>query len=164
MALLDDWRALAIGAALVWGFWGMFAKVATDRLDWRTALLFVIGSHFTATLCVTVRKANFQLSAHHLAAVAAGLCSTMGAVMMYRALERADGGVVIAVSAQYVLVTALLSAVFLHERVTPLKGLGLVCGVLAIVLLCWEQKPRTEEARPHEPRAEHIVLPDGPAG
>jgi transporter family protein len=160
-ALLDDWRALAIGAALVWGFWGVFAKVATDRLDWRTALLFVIGSHFTVTFCVTVWKANFKLSPAHLAAVAAGVCSCMGGILMYRALERADGGVVIAVSAQYVLATALLSAVFLHERLTPLKLLGLVCGVMAIILLCWEQ-PRAAERRLHEPTAEHIALPDGP--
>jgi len=162
--LLNDWRALAIGAAFVWGFWGLLAKIATDRLDWRTALLFVIGSHFTVTFCVTVWKANFELSKFHLAAVAAGVCSCMGGIMMYRALERTDGGTVIAVSAQYVLFTALLSAVILHERLTPLKLLGLVCGVLAIVLLCWEQKPRTGENRLHEPRAEHVVLPEGPAG
>ena len=138
MHLLDDWRALAIGAALLWGFWGFFAKIAAVRLDWRTALLFVVSTHFTIILCATVRKANVTLSWSHAAAVAAGVCGGIGAILMYRALEQADAGVVIAVSAQYVLVTALLSWALLGEGLGLRKIAGLVLAILAIVLLTWE--------------------------
>jgi len=161
MHLLNDWRALAIGAALLWGIWGFFAKIAAVRLDWRTALLFVVSTHFTIILCATVRKANMTFSWSHAAAVAAGVCGGIGAIMMYRALEQADAGVVIAVSAQYVLVTALLSWALLGESLDLRKISGLVLAILAIILLTWESPTSRERDELRSSAAEVVRPQDG---
>ena len=141
MSLLSDWRVLAIGAAVLWGFWGVFAKVATTRLDWRTALVYVNSTHCLLVLACTVWHAKWGFSRSHGAAIAGGVFAAAGAIFMYRALERASGSLVIAVSAQYVLVTALLSWMLLGEHLKPRRLLGIVLAVVAIVLLSWEEKP-----------------------
>ncbi len=137
MSLLDDWRVLAIGAAVLWGFWGFFAKVATERLDWRTALVFVVATHCVVIMSSTIWQAKWGISRWHVAAIAAGCFGGIGAILMYRAFEKASGSLAIAVSAQYVLVTALLSWLLLNEHLGLRRIVGIVLAVVAVVLLSW---------------------------
>ena len=147
MNLLNDWRFLVVAAALLWGCWGFLAKVASVGLEWRTALLFVGGTNFLVILAVTVGQARFQPTWSHAAAVAAGLCGAAGAVCFYRALPTAEASVAIAVSAQYVLVTTVLSWAILHEPFSLRKLLGLVLAVVAIMLLTGKE-PGSSVANP----------------
>jgi len=145
MNLLDDWRVLAIGAAILWGIWGFFAKIAAERLDWRTALVFVVATHCAVIMSSTIWKVKWGVSRWHLAAIIAGAFGGIGAILMYRAFEKASGSLVIAVSAQYVLVTALLSWLLLNEHLGLRRIIGIVLAVVAIVLLSWED-PRESPA------------------
>lgn len=81
-----------------------------------------------------------------MAAIAGGCFGGIGALCMYRAFEKASGSLVIAVSAQYVLVTALLSWLLLNEHLGLRRIVGIILAVLAIVLLSWEEPKESSGA------------------
>ena len=86
-----------------------------------------------------------------VASVLVLLAAIAGGWLLYRAFEKASGSLVIAVSAQYVLVTALLSWLLLNEHLGLRRIIGIVLAVVAIVLLSWEDPRESPAAQPSGP-------------
>lgn len=128
---------LALGAAVAWGVWALFVRLAERTLLPETVVLV---SYVTASLLVLgyvlVTPAGSPASVEGLGwAVAAGLATAVGSLLYYTALARADVGVVSTVTGLYFVVAAVLGVVVLREEVTAAKLAGIGFAVLAVVLL-----------------------------
>ncbi len=155
-----DWRVLAIGTAVLWGVWGFFAKAAATRLDWRTALMLVVTANFVVISFATLRDVNWTLTRWHAAAVLAGVFGSLGSILMYQAFNRGPGGPIIAISAQYVLITTFLSWALLGEHLKPRQVLGVLLGVVAIILITWKDAPAADAAPAASQRVDAPASPD----
>ena len=65
----------------------------------------------------------------------AGLVLAVAIISYYKALELAPISRVVPIYGMYIALSSLIGIIVLGERITPLKGLGLLCAVLAILLL-----------------------------
>ena len=80
-----------------------------------------------------------------------GVLNGLGALTSFAALEAGGkASVVISLVSLYPLLTAGVAVVFLHERVTPMQGLGAVCAIGAAILLSME----SPSAPSHDPSPE----------
>jgi len=64
-----------------------------------------------------------------------GFFAFIGFLTFFAALDQGKASTVVTLSALYPLITILLSILFLHERLTPRQGIGIVFALIASVLL-----------------------------
>jgi uncharacterized membrane protein len=131
----SDWKFLVAFYVLTSGLWGFFLKLISQKLDWKTNIIYVwIG--FSAIYIIFLSKnVNFGLSKFHGLALATGIIAALGTMAFYKALSLAPGSLVIPFSAQYILVSTLLCIVFLKEPLSLRIIAGIICSVTAIALL-----------------------------
>ena len=68
-------------------------------------------------------------------AASGGFLAFVGFLTFFAALDQGKASTVVTLSALYPLVTILLSIAFLHEKLTPRQGAGIVFALIASVLL-----------------------------
>jgi transporter family protein len=131
------WMLYSILTMILWGLWGVFIKVASSSYTWtqvyvssNMALLAVV------TLVVLVYKPNVLASKQvFLVALAGGFMGTLGYISMIKALQAGPASVVVAATALYPAVTAVVSKAVLGEALNLSKALGIAFAIAAIVLL-----------------------------
>ena len=135
MRLLKDWRLLILITVFTWGLWGFFAKMASTRLNWQTLCLYVAIAMTAVIAFSCIGKSTFTFDRSHLIALIAGLFAGIGSLTFYKAIERAPASVVIPISTQYIILTVILSSIFLNEPLLLRRIIGLIFGITAIILL-----------------------------
>jgi len=131
------WYLYALLTVLTWGLWGVFSKIASNYAKPRQALLFqTAGVLIFALLVLTLE--NFRIEWHAVGftwAALGGFFAFIGFLTFFAALEQGKASTVVTLSALYPLVTIILSIAFLHEKLTPRQGIGIVLALIASVLL-----------------------------
>lgn len=134
---MKTWFLYALLTVLTWGLWGFFGKIASNYVKPRQALLFqTVGVLVFALLVLTLE--NFRIEWHAAGftwAAVAGFFAYVGFLTFFAALGQGATSTVVTLSALYPLVTILLSVTFLHEKLTPREGVGIVLALIAGVLL-----------------------------
>lgn len=126
-----------IVAMLGWGFWAVFAKLATNTLP--PALAMVI-SYATASIIafgyVYAQRASLSLPMDGvLLAAVAGIFAGIGGVVFYMGLDIGRASIVTTLGALYFAVPVVVGVLFLGEAldVSDLGGIGF--AVLAVFFL-----------------------------
>lgn len=130
-----DWRLLALLTALGWGIQGPLAKAAVSDVGWRAAFVTVFFGFLIVSGAVYLTAPIEPLGYGYLIALVSGIVGGLGSWAFYRALDDVELSVLIPVTAQYVLVTAIIGILFMHEKVTPTRIVGIVLSVIAVILL-----------------------------
>ncbi|MDP2935257.1 MAG: EamA family transporter [Dehalococcoidia bacterium] len=130
------WSAVAI---VGWGLYGIFAKQSSGRIGMQaifwTQLTMVLGAVIYLFFIRNLFPFNTDGQGIILG-LATGLSSLVAVVALFTLLSRQfPVSIVYPLTALYPLVTVILGIVFLGEAITPLRGLGAVLAVAAIVLL-----------------------------
>lgn len=130
----------ALAATLLWGIWGITAKLAADRLGHWPSLFFysivsfgVIAGMFLLSGS-TVRNAP---PGGITLAVAAGLSGGLAVAAFQKALSCGPLSSTISLTALYPLIPVLYGAIILSEKITPARGAGMGLAIIAGVLLCF---------------------------
>lgn len=138
---MRDWFAFALLAFLVFGVWGLCAKIATNYVSSQSAVLYgVIGSALVGILYAAflIVTAEFQPEFRPLGvifAVLTGMTGTLGTLFVLYSLSRGGkASVVVPMTALYPVLTILLAALLLREEVTMKQALGMIFAIVAIVL------------------------------
>ena len=134
-ALFNEWRVLVLVCIVAFGLWGFLAKLSAAHLTWTQLTFMILVTNATLVIAVTARGLAGLEARWALVAALAGVCAAAGSLSLYRALSLAPANVVIPLSSFYVVVTVVLSSVFLQEPVTARQLLGMLLGLAAIVLL-----------------------------
>ena len=131
--------SLTLLAVLCFGVWGFFMKLGQERLG---AMPHLMGMGVTTAVVVVIAVASRQFPLPPMRAdimwlpVVATLATLLAMLFLVLALSKAEGQTagVVALSALYPGVTAVLAALFLGEGFSPAKVGGLVCAALAAFL------------------------------
>jgi transporter family protein len=120
-----------------WGMWGFLLKFATKYLDWRQ--IYVVNSLITiltSILIFVALKPSIDFHSRGFRyAIFAGLLGTTALICFYSALSVENAIIVVPLTSMYPIITILLSYLILNERLTPLKGVGIILGLISIFLV-----------------------------
>ena len=130
-----NWRLLIVIYILLAGVWGTLVKVASDRLNPLTISFVVSTSAWLTVAAVALPRLDFQNKTGVWIAAVCGLMGGFLVIIFYSVLKQAPASVVIPVSTLYVLVTVVLSYLFLGEAITIKQLAGIVLGLVSIYLL-----------------------------
>jgi len=130
----------SLAATLLWGVWGISAKLAADRMGhWPSLFLYSVVSFATISVMFTVSGSSLRgipQSALILAAVA-GLSGGLAVASFQKALSCGPLSTTISITALYPMIPVLYGVIILSERITPARGAGMGLAIIAGVLLCF---------------------------
>jgi transporter family protein len=118
------------------GALGIFGKVALRTLQWPDMLLWTgVGYIAVAGILLALGKTRVAFVPGTFWAILAGATAISSLIALYLALGRGQVGTVSAVTAGYPVVTLVLAAVFLAEKLTLARGLGAALVVVGVAML-----------------------------
>ncbi len=130
----------SLAATLLWGIWGITAKLAADRLGHWPSLLLYSGVSFlviTTMFLISGSALSNMASRGVVFAVAAGLSGGLAVAAFQKALSCGPLSTSISLTALYPLIPVLYGAIVLSEKITPARGVGMGLAIIAGVLLCF---------------------------
>lgn len=140
---LPPWFWFGLVTLLSWGIVGLFQKLSTNYLSAEWATVWLAVGFFVLEPWLYPGKILFRYSAHSLAwALVSGVFNALGAWALLSALKSGGKASIVApFTALYPLVVAFAAPLVLHESITGLQGVGIVCALIAVVLLSTESTP-----------------------
>ena len=134
---LPIWFGPAVVVLITWGIAGLLQKLSTNHLSAETALLGLVVGFFLLDPWLYPKESILMYSSRSLVvAVISSLLNALGAWALLAAMK--SGGkasIVVPFTALYPVVTVALAPWVLHESITALQGAGVVCALIAVVLL-----------------------------
>jgi bacterial/archaeal transporter family protein len=134
---IPPWFLYVAVVLLFWGACGIFQKLATNRISAESSLIWLIVGFVLLQPLVYPGRTLFQYSKQNIIwGLLSGALSNLGAWGLYAAMKSGGKASIVApFCALYPLVVVALAPILLHESITKLQGLGVLCGVVAVVLL-----------------------------
>ena len=140
----NSWLLFAMVTMVTWGIWGAFS----DQPDYPATLTYVVWA-ISMIPCALVALANihFKLDIRKKSvwlSMGVGLLGAGGQLALFQALKYGPGYLVIPMISVAPIVTVILSAIFLKERVSKLGYVGILLAFVAIV--CFSLSGSTDES------------------
>jgi len=140
---LPPWFWFGLITLVSWGIVGLLQKLSTNYLSAEWALVWLAVGFFILEPWLYPGKVLFTYSAHALGwALLSGVFNALGAWALLAALKSGGKASIVApFTALYPLVVVFLAPLVLHESISILQGVGIVCALIAVVLLSTETSP-----------------------
>jgi bacterial/archaeal transporter family protein len=134
---VPPWFLFVAVVLIFWGACGIFQKLATNRISAESSLIWLIVGFIVLEPLVYPGKALLHYSRENIFwGLLSGALSNLGAWGLYAAMKSGGKASIVApFCALYPLVVVFLAPILLHETITKLQGLGVVCGLVAVALL-----------------------------
>lgn len=130
---------LAAGTIVAWGTWGVFSKLAVERIEQQVIVwgsLITVPVVFLIYLAATSQLVPLKMHGTGVAfSVLGGVGAAMGTVCFYLLLERERASLTVPLTSLYPAITVLLSVLFLKEHLSGTHLLGIVFALVAVALL-----------------------------
>ena len=127
---------LALLAALGFGFYFPWMHAAGKVDFWWASLIFRTTALLIVGAAVAAKRPALRLSSRNLAiVVAVGLGDTVGNVLFAASAGHGLVSLTAVLASLYPVVTVLLAAAVLHERVAPMQRAGIVLTLTGVVLI-----------------------------
>ena len=135
-----NWLLYAIITMVTWGIWGAFS----DQTTLPKTLVYVMWA-LSMVPCALLALVNIKFkldvrSKPALLSMGVGLLGAGGQLVLFLALDYAPAYLVMPMISVAPIVTVLLSAIFLKERVSRLGILGIVLAFVALVCFALPDK------------------------
>jgi transporter family protein len=134
---VPPWFWYAALVLLSWGIVGIFQKLSTNHISAESLLVWLILGFCLFQPFVYPDKPLSVYSTRSLIyGLLSGLLSNVGAWGLFAAMK--SGGKASIVSpfcALYPLLVVVAAPIVLHESITPVQGTGVLCALIAVVLL-----------------------------
>ena len=139
-----NWLLYALVTMVTWGIWGAFS----DQPDYPATLTYVVWA-ISMVPCALFALANikFKLDLRPksiLLGMGVGLLGAGGQLALFQALKYGPGYLVVPMISVAPIITVILSAIFLKERVSKWGALGIALAFVAIV--CFSLSGKSDEA------------------
>ncbi len=137
------WLLYALVTMITWGIWGAFS----DQPDYPATLTYVVWA-ISMIPCALVALANikFKLDVRKKSvwlSMGVGLLGAGGQLALFVALKYGPGYLVIPMISVAPIITVILSAIFLKERVSKMGYIGILLAFVALV--CFSLSGKTDE-------------------
>ena len=140
----NSWLIFALITMVTWGIWGAFS----DQPDYPSTLTYVVWA-LSMIPCALVALANirFKLDIRKKSvwlSLGVGLLGAGGQLALFEALKYGPGYLVLPMISVAPIVTVILSAAFLKERVSKWGIIGILLAFVALV--CFSLSGKTDES------------------
>lgn len=137
MFSLPPWFFLAAVILFAWGIVGLLQKLSTNHLSAESALIWLVVGFLLLQPLFYPGKAIFAYPATGLTwALLSGVLNALGSWALLAAMSSGGKASIVApFTALYPLVVVFLAPLILHESITLLQGVGVLCALAAVVLL-----------------------------
>jgi transporter family protein len=131
------WFWIVMLVLVLWGLTAVFWKVTTNYISAETTLVWrTVAFLLVAPLIYPGR----ELLHHSLRSLAYGflarLLCALGCLGLFAAMKSGGKASIVGpLSALYPVIVVIFSPLVLHESITALQGIGVLCGLIAVVLL-----------------------------
>lgn len=131
------WLWYSAITVLAWGVVGLLQKLSTNHISAESSLIWLVVGFLVLEPLLYPGSALFHYSGWNLTwALLSGVLNALGAWALFAALESGGKASIVApLTALYPLVVIMLVPFVLHESITRLQGVGVVCALIAVVLL-----------------------------
>ena len=134
---VPPWFWFVAVTLLTWGVVGLLQKLSTNYISAESSLIWLVVGYMLLEPLFYPGKAVFHYSRWNLTwALLSGVLNALGAWALFAALK--SGGkasIVSPLTALYPLVVIALVPFVLHEVITRLQIVGVLCSLIAVVLL-----------------------------
>jgi bacterial/archaeal transporter family protein len=120
---------------LLVGVLGVTTKLALRTVGWPALLLWTAAVYAVVAVVLLASGARLRLGPGTAYALLSGSIAAGGLVLFFLALQRGDATRVVPVTSAYPVVTALLGAAVLSERLTAATAVGTALVLGGIVLI-----------------------------
>lgn len=115
---------------------GVTSKLALKHLDWQDLILWSgIGYAIVVTVMLTRGYAKIQFVPGTAWAIVSAVAAIGGLVALYIALSTGQASKVVPISASYPAVTLVFSALFLGERLSLARAIGVALVVGGVIVV-----------------------------
>jgi bacterial/archaeal transporter family protein len=134
---LAPWFWFAAVVLISWGIVGLLQKLSTNYLSGESATIWLIVGFVLFQPFVYPGKSMVAYTAPGVFwGLISGFLNALGAWALLVALRSGGKASIVApFTALYPLAVVLAAPVILHESVTLLQGLGVLCALAAVILL-----------------------------
>ncbi len=135
------WLAYALVTTAFWGVWGAFAGLPADRGFPETLIYVVWALTMIPPALYALRKARWQLQTDRRSIFLGSIIGLLGAggqMLLFHAVHTGPTYLIFPLIALSPVVTIVLSALILHERVTRLGAVGIVLALAALPLFDYD--------------------------
>jgi len=134
---LPPWFFMAVVIMLAWGIVGLLQKLSTNHLSAESALIWLVVGFLLLQPLFYPGKAILGYPATSLVwALLSGVLNALGSWALLIAMSSGGKASIVApFTALYPLVVVFLAPMLLHESMTRLQGVGVLCALAAVVLL-----------------------------
>ena len=134
---LPLWIGPTIVVLISWGVVGILQKLCTNYISAESALIWWLVGCFLLQPWLYPGKSLFSFSTRSFEwGLLSGLFNALGCLALLAAMKSGGKASIVApFAALYPLPVALVTPVIFHEPVTLLQGIGIVCALVAVVLL-----------------------------
>lgn len=130
---------IALFTLLSWGIGSFVAKLATNRIGDKSVFWDLLGYApaiiIFSILIFNVKNLVSSDKGGMFLAFLAGAIGSLGAIGFYMLLTRKDASSAVPLTALYPILTAILAIIFLKEKITVIKTLGIIFSGIALLLL-----------------------------
>lgn len=137
---LPPWFWFGLITLISWGIVGLLQKLSTNHLSAEWALVWLAVGFFILEPWLYPGKVLFTYSHRGLEwALLSGVFNALGAWALLAALKSGGKASIVApFTALYPIVVVFLAPFILHESISALQAVGIVCALIAVVLLSTE--------------------------
>lgn len=134
---VPPWLWYSVITVVAWGVVGLLQKLSTNHISAESSLIWLVVGFLLMEPLLYPGAAVLHYSKWNLAwALISGVLNALGAWALFAALKKGgNASIVSPLTALYPLVVILLVPFVLHESITRLQILGVVCALIAVVLL-----------------------------
>ncbi len=140
MLHVAPWFWFAVVTLISWGIVGLLQKLSTNYISAESSLIWLVVGFLLIEPLFYPGKAVFHYSRWNLTwALLSGVLNALGAWALFAAMK--SGGkasIICPLTALYPLVVVLVVPFILHESITLLQAAGVLCALIAVVLLSTE--------------------------
>ncbi len=130
-----DYRIYSLLTLLLWGIWGFLTKILTRDTPAETIALWSTLASILPIITYTIFAGTMRWVKTSPLALVSGFAAGLATVFFYLAMKGGPASVVIPLTGMYIIIPVILGYILLREPVSINHILGLVCAVLAIILL-----------------------------
>jgi transporter family protein len=137
MIHLAPWFWFAVVTLLAWGIVGLLQKLSTNHISAESSLIWLVVGFLLLEPMLYPGKSLFVYSGWNVIwALLSGVLNALGAWALFAALKSGGKASIVApFTALYPLVVILLVPFVLHESITRLQVVGVICALVAVVCL-----------------------------
>ncbi len=134
---IPPWLLYSLLTVLAWGVVGLLQKLSTNYVSAESSLIWlVVGFLILEPFFYTGPALLHYSTTNFIYALLGGLLNALGAWALFAALKNGGKASIVApVTALYPIVVIAMVPIVLHESVTRLQWVGVVCALIAVVLL-----------------------------